>query len=245
MSSLLLSALVHVAQADEAVFGPEPVSEEFGASRDGGSSSGGKKKNKDKGKDSSDEKNTFQKGKIWGWHYRPYVTPGGGLTIGGGGTAITGAVDVGARYWKEKWRGDLQLGGSYTTGSALDGYDVHLGNEFGRREEWWGVTLGGLLFYNTYSSGNKTLDPALGLDVPLEVTLGPKKYYLFGGVTPSFIFNEDRHVKGLPFGDEFEWQVGAGLHLKWITAQVAYTSRITTIGTINTPTISVSIAGAD
>ena len=232
--------------SDLVVFGPEPAVEEMGASRSGGSSDSSSGKKKKKNDDSSsDDVNTFKKGKVWGWHYRPYVTPGGGLTIGSGGTAITGAVDVGVRYWKEKWRGDLQLGGSYTTGEALDGYDVHLGNEFGRREEWWGVTLGGLLFYDTYSSGKKTLDPAVGLDVPLEVTLGPKKYYLFGGVTPSFIFNKDRHVEGLPFGDEFEWTVGAGLKLKWITAQLAYTSRTTTIGTINTPTISVSISELD
>lgn len=248
MSFLFLSALVQVADAEVPIGPPEPTAEEMGASRGGSSDSGSGKKNKNKNNSdssSSDLGNTFKKGKIWGWNYRPYVSPGGGLSIANGGTAVTGAVDVGARYWKQKWRGDLQLGGSYTTGTSLSGYDVHLGNDFGRREEWWGVTLGALLFYNGYTSGKQSLDPALGLDVPLSVIAGPKKYYLFGGVTPSFIFNSDRHVKGLPFGDELEWEVGAGLHLKWITAELSYNSRITTIGVINTPTISVSIAGAD
>jgi hypothetical protein len=208
-------------------------------------SSNGKKKKKKKDDDSGGA--TSKKGKLWGWTYRPYVSPGGGVNIANGGAAVTGAVDVGVRYHKDNWKGDLQLGGAYTTGAALNGWDVHAGNEFGRREKWWGLTAGLVGFYNQYldEDGKKSLDPSIGLDVPIEATVGPRKYYGFAGVTPSFLFNKDRHVASLPFGDELEWNVGAGLKLKWITAEVGFAQRITTIGTINTPTISVSISGLD
>ena len=169
------------------------------------------------------------------------------MTIGNGGTAITGGAEVGVKYWKKKWKGDLSAGGSYTSGSSLSGYDVHIGNEAGRREKYWGLSAGLLGFYNGYvaQDGEQGLDPSLGLDVPVELTLGPKKYYGYAGITPSFLFNDDRHVEGLPFGDELEWGVGAGLKLKWITAEVGFTSRITAVGVINTPHISVSLSDLD
>lgn len=250
---MLVLLFAGVVQASD-VEGPErpvPPAEEAGAARDddapqlgGGGSSGSKKKKKNK---DSDNETSFKKGKFLGWNFRPYVSPGGGLTISDGGTAITGGVDVGARYWKDKWKGDLSAGGSYTTGALLNGYDIHAGNEFGRREKWWGLSAGLIGFYNGYISedGKSELDPSVGLDIPVEVVLGPKKYYLWGGVTPSFLFNETRHVESLPFGDELEWGVGAGLKLKWITAEAGFTSRITTVGVINTPVISVSISGLD
>lgn len=249
MTWLLLAGLVQAAELD---VGTTLPAEEFGTSKDGGSSSGSSGSGsgtKDGGGSGSGNGTSFKKGKLWGWTYRPYVAPGGGLAIANGGTAITGGADVGIKYWKKNWKGDLTAGGSYTTGSVLNGYDVHVGNEFGRREKWWGLTAGLIGFYNGYvaedTTAATTLEPSLGLDVPVEVTLGPRKYYVYGGVTPSFLFNKDRHVPGLPFGDELEWGVGAGLKLKWINAEVGFTSRITTVGTINTPTVSLSIAGLD
>ncbi|MES2641451.1 MAG: hypothetical protein V4850_18310 [Myxococcota bacterium] len=250
MTLMLLVAMAKAADiegttADPTLTVERPAEESFGASRDSGSTKSGSGSSKS---DDTSSGSFFKKGKMWGWNYRPYVTPGGGLTIGNGGTAITGGADVGVKYWKKKWKGDVQAGGSYTSGSTLNGYDVHIGNEFGRREKWWGLSAGVLGFYNGYigqDASDPTLDPSVGIDIPVELVLGPKKYYVWGGVTPSFLFNEDRHVKSLPFGDELEWGVGVGLKLKWITAEAGFTSRITTVGVINTPTISVSIAGMD
>jgi hypothetical protein len=245
MSFLLLVGLASAGEVDGDALVPV-AAEEIGASKDSGSSSNSSGSSKKKNSSDSGD-TTFDKGKLWGWTYRPYVTPGGGLTIANGGTSVTGAVDVGVRYWKSKWKGDLSAGGSYTSGSALSGYDVHGGNEFGRREKWWGASVGLVLFYNGYLATDTTaaLDPSGGLDIPVELTLGPKKYYVYGGVTPSFLFNKTRHVDTLPFGDELEWEVGAGLKLKWITAEAGFNQRITTVGVINTPTISLSISGLD
>jgi hypothetical protein len=244
MTFLLLAGAVEAATVEGPVEAPVSHAEDqFGATKDSGSTKGSTKSSSS----STTDAKTFKKGKILGWTYRPYVTPGGGLAIANGGTAITGAVDVGARYWKKSWKGDLSVGGSYTTGTALSGYDIHGGNEFGRREKYWGASLGLVLFYNGYlaTETSEALDPSAGLDVPVELTLGPKKYYAYGTITPSWLFNETRHTDTLPFGDELEWGVGAGLKLKWITAEAGFTSRITSIGVINTPTISVSISGLD
>lgn len=252
MTWMLLVAMVEAAEGDGPSAGPATGSgvaaeESLGASR-GSGSSGSSSSGSSGSKSSSDTGTNFKKGKIWGWSFRPYVTPGGGLTIGNGGTAITGGVDVGVKYWKKKWKGDLMAGGSYTSGTNLNGFDVHAGTEFGRREKWWGVSAGVLGFYNGYvgeDASDPTLEPSLGLDIPVELVVGPKKYYAWGSITPSFLFNDDRHVESLPFGDELEWGVGVGVKFKWITAQAGFTSRITAVGVINTPSLSVSISGMD
>ncbi|MDP2310103.1 MAG: hypothetical protein Q8P18_29065 [Pseudomonadota bacterium] len=253
MTWMLFVAMVEAATvegplADSSITADLPTAESFGASRDSGSSGSGSNSSTGNSGSSADTGTNFKKGKLWGWTYRPYVAPGGGLTIGNGGTAITGGVDVGIKYWKKKWKGDILAGGSYTSGTNLNGFDVHAGTEFGRREKWWGVSGGLLGFYNGYvgeDAKDPSLDPAFGLDVPVKLILGPKKYYAWGSITPSFLFNEERHVESLPFGDELEWGVGAGVKFKWITAEAGFTSRITTVGVINTPTISVSISGLD
>lgn len=241
MTLVLLVGMVQAAGMDAPIELPVPPAEEsVGASKDSdapaSSSDSGSKKD-------AELPTLFKKGKIWGWNYRPYVSPGGGLTIGSGGASVTGGADVGVKYWRKEWNGDLSAGGSYTSGTALTGYDMHLGNEFGRREKWWGVSLGAFGFYNFYATTEATtsLEPSIGLDVPLQLTLGPKKYYAWGSITPSFLLNQDRHVPGLPFGDELEWGVGVGVKLKWITAEAGFTSRITAVGVINTPTISLSL----
>ena len=246
MLILLMAGLVYGAEGQGAVGAPAG-GEEASLGVPGHGAASGVTAGSGSSGGSSSSGATFKTGKLWGWTYRPYVTPGGGLSITGGGTAVVGALDLGVRYSKNGWKGDLSVGGSYTTGAALQGYDVHGGNVFGRRETYWGLSGGLVLFYNAYTEPGSTdaLDPSVGLDVPIEVTVGPRKYYAYGGVTPSFLFNEDRHVEGLPFGDELEWGVGAGLKLEWITLKVGFTSRITTIGVINTPILSVSLSGTD
>lgn len=244
MTLLLMSGLVLAAEAEGPPAPPVVATEEIGASRGSGSSDSGGNKSKNNADSGS---KTFEKGKLWGWTYRPYVTPGGGVAITNGGTSIVAGADVGVKYWKKNWAGNLSVGASYATGDILNGYDIHAGNEFGRREKYWGLSAGLIGFYNGYTSTSSgvALDPSIGLDVPVELTLGPRKYYAYANVTPSFLFNEDRHVESLPFGDELEWGVGAGIKLKWINAELGFNQRITTVGTINTPTLILSISGLD
>ncbi|MFZ5480057.1 MAG: hypothetical protein ACOZNI_25050 [Myxococcota bacterium] len=182
--------------------------------------------------------------KFMGWSYKPYVSPGGGARITSGNeVAIEAGADVGVKYWRDNWVGNLYAGGTYATGASYSGYELHVGDTFGRREKFWGLGIGVEGFYDGYfdADGGNVLAPSFGVDIPLELTLGPKKYYVYGGVTPSFLSNRSRHVDTLPFGDELEWEVGAGLKLEGVRVRAGFAQRITVAGTINTPTLSVTL----
>lgn len=220
-----------------------------GGSSGGSSSKGGGSSRSDSGSSSG---KGFKTGKIGKWKYQPYVMPGGGVTINGSDASVAAGVDAGVRYWRKNWEGDLHAGGSYTTGDGLNGYEVHAGNDFGRREKYWGLSAGLELLYSgyTYDDLSVAMAPAGGIGIPVEVTLGPKKYYAYGGMMPAWYTDRQRQVNwnqvdAIGFGDEFEWFAGAGAKLSWINGEVGITQTVTVAGVVTTPTISVSIAGMD
>ncbi len=211
-------------------------------------------------KDSSDDETIFEKHKLrGGWFWQPYVTPGGGVQINTSnaddgtvtatedsvsGTSAVAKVDAGIKYWKKKVKGDVFAGVSYTTGAGLNGFDVHAGDTIGYRTKYIGASIGGVAFYNAYSdsTGKEVLAPAAGVQVPVEVTVGPRKYYAFGGAAPAWLFEPSRHAEDALLGDEFEWSVGAGVNFKAFDAEVSYVSRTTAAGTTGTPTLTVTWA---
>ena len=229
-----------------------------GGGSSSGSSSGGSSKNSSKDNSKSSSSGIFDKGKIGKWNYQPYVTPGGGVQIntsnGSAATSIVAGVDAGVKYWRKDWAGDLYVGGSYTTGDGLNGYDIHLGDATGIRDKYWGATLGLEGFYNgyLYSNGSSAMKPSAGVGIPLEATVGPKEYYAFGGVTPAYLADASRRVDwNLPmydgafgFGNEFEWHVGAGLKLKSVTGEIGFAQSVTVAGVQNTPTITLAVTGS-
>ncbi len=188
------------------------------------------------------------KGKLLGFTWEPFVQPGGGVQIDGSGdTAITAGADVGIRYWKRKIKGEVYVGGAYLTSADLAGYDIHLGNKTGYRPKYWGAALGVLGTYNGQSNlttGEDVLKPAFGVGVPVEVTAGPKKYYVKGGVMPSWYFDEARKPAPsvVPFGDEFTWNIAAGLKFGQFKGELGFAQRITGADTYNTPTLNVGWA---
>jgi hypothetical protein len=236
---------------------PTPDEASGGHSRNGSSSSdsdspsgmsGGKKKNKNKNNDTDagGEGKKFEKRKIGGWSVQPYVKPGGGVQITNNGTSIVAGADVGLLYTKKKITGDAYVGASYSTGDTYNGYELHIGDQTGTRQKYWGLTGGLEGFYDGYTAknGSTTLAPSLGLDVPIRLVVGPKKYFVYAGVTPSFLAEKSRHARSLPQPiDELEWSVGAGLNTKWATFKAGFTQRITASGVINTPTITGSLDG--
>ncbi len=213
-----------------------------GSSRDSGSSasSGSSSSTKD-----TDGAKKAKKKKIFGWNYQPYVMPGGGVTINSSATSVNAGVDVGVDYWRKKWVGNLYAGGSYTTGDGLNGYDVHLGDVMGQREKYWGVTGGLELVYNgyTYQNGSSAMKPSAGVNIPVELVVGPKKYYAFAGVTPGFFTERSRNAQVAGIFHELEWHVGAGAKLKWITGEVGLMESITSAGVIWTPTLTLNVSG--
>lgn len=244
-----VSAEVPATPADDAAYGNRTAG--------GGSSKGGKdgKGDSKSSSDEGDDDGLLGKKRKWlKWWWQPYVTPGGGAQIdtSNGNVSATLGATVGTKYWRKKWEGDLHLGGTYTIGTggdSLGGYNILLGNDFGRREKYWGAQLGLAGTYNGYTGGDgaQVLDPSVGLLIPLELTVGPRKYYAYGGVTPGWYLDPDRQrgaygSNPLPLlGDEFSWTVGIGLNLSWADAQLGWTSTTTAAGTLGTPTIAVTL----
>ena len=211
----------------------EPGEESIAAHKD--------KSAKKKDSDDEEESEKYKKRKFKGWTYQPFIQPGGGLQIQTSGedtaTSVVGGADVGVKYWKRKWVGTLYLGGTYTTGAALTGFEAHLGNDFGYRDKFWGLSAGLAGVYSAYDS----LPAAAGAEVPVRVTAGPKRIYGFFGVAPVWYFEKGRHANGAPIGDEFTYEFGAGANLKGFHAEAAYVTTITRAGTFSTPTISIGI----
>lgn len=211
-----------------------------------------KGKGKDKkgdGKKKNDDEDEGKMGKILGMDWEPYVAPGGGVQIDSGGDmAVTAGADVGIRYWKKKLEGDLYAGAAYITGDNVAGYDVHLGDQTGYRDTYWGAGGGLEATYNGQSNittGKDILAPALGVKIPVEVVVGPKKYYGKAGVAPAWYFEESRKANSggaVPLGDEFEWFVKGGLKIDKFKAEIGFAQLITPVGTYNTPTLAVGYA---
>ncbi len=207
-----------------------------------------KSKNKGDKKEDGEKKDKKKKkddegGKILGLNWEPYVQPGGGVQIDASGdTAVTAGADVGIRYWKGKLEGDLYLGGTYITSDTVAGYDVHLGDTTGYRAKYFGIAGGLEARYDGQSdivTGEDIFKPAFGVGVPVELTVGPKKYYAKAGVMPAWYFDEARKpAEGVvPLGDEFQWSVGAGVKLGQFKGELGFSQLITGAGTYNTPTI--------
>jgi hypothetical protein len=202
----------------------------------------GKKDGKDGKKKGKKKRKNGKKGKYMGWHYQPYVTPGGGVQVAENGTSIVAGADAGVTYWKKKWKGDAYVGGSYLTGGAATGLEAHVGNQFGVRQKMWGLAAGLEGFYDQQSDadGGTILEPGMGVRVPVNLTVGPKKVHVFAGVAPAFLFTEGRKGADAPFGDEFEWSVGVGSNTKFALARVGVTQRTTAAGTYTTPIVSLT-----
>lgn len=225
----------------------EPTPELPGRPTEGGSSSGSGSSGSSGGNNSAgsvdDEVGKiFKIGKIGKWKYQPYVAPGGGVQIdtgnGGTTTSIVAGADVGVRYWRKKWTGDLYLGGTYTTGDSLNGWELHLGDQMGRREKMWGIEGGLEAIYAgyTYADGTSAMKPSFGVGVPVDLTVGPKEVYGFAGVQPNYFVDQSR-------GLELEWRVGIAANLSWITGTLAFTQYRSAAGVQNTPTLTIGVGG--
>ncbi len=216
------------------------------ASDDGAEPAGdGKKKKKKKAK-----KRKGRKASAFGWHYQPYVTPGGGVQISENGSAVVGGADAGVAYWRGRWHGDAYAGGSTLAGGDVRGWEAHLGTKFGTKRKRWSVSLGveGFRDEQSLAEGGEILAPSLGLRLPVDVVVGPfrprgapRRMFLYAGVAPAFLAEESRHADGLPFGDELEWSVGVGIGKKGKVGRVGLTTRVTAAGTQTTPIATLTL----
>ena len=221
-------------------------------SKDSDSKDSDSKDTKDSGVSSSGGK-VFKSFKIGGWKVKPYISPGGGVQVNGSDLSGVVGVDAGLKYSHKKWAGDLYAGGAYTTGGSggTSGYDVHIGDETGARFKLWGATLGLVGAYNGYLFADGTaVAPSASASVPVKLTVGPKKYNIFGGIAPVLTSDKSRQVdwnktQAVGFGDEFTWTVGAGVKFKAFSGKVSFTQYVYGNNgkaiVVNTPTISVGL----
>ncbi len=240
LTLLLLAQTTAHAESPEPAFPEVSVDATAKSKKKDGKGNDEKKEDKKKKNDDDDE---GMGGKILGLNWEPYVQPGGGVQIDASGdTAVTAGADVGIRYWKGKLKGDLYLGGQYITSDTIGGYDLHLGDTTGYRAKYFGIAGGLEAKYDGQTdivTGEDILKPAFGVGVPVELTVGPKKYYAKAGVMPSWYFDEARKPAAgeVPLGDEFQWSVGAGLKLGQFKGEIGFAQLITSAGTYNTPTL--------
>ena len=242
----------------------------------GGSNSGNNSNNGNNGKKNNEEDvgKIFKTMRIGEWRLKPYVRPGGGVQIGSGKdgavASVVAGADVGLRHWKKPWAGDAFVGASYTAGSSLNGLEIHLGESFGARQNMWGISLGLTGFYDMYTSsaGQAKMESTGGVDIPLNVVIGPRTFYGYIGLTPTFVTNPDRQIKegsivgtikscergvgaacganaGMDFyiGHEFSWGLGLGLKTKTVVGALGIQHDINVAGSFWTPVVSLAWAG--
>jgi hypothetical protein len=187
------------------------------------------------------------------WSPQPYVKPNLGVAIyGGSGVAATGVglgAQGGVRYANADGPvplgGTTRVSGTYTLVAGGWGHDVRVGSFFGPQMKLASASAGVDVFHNGLTVGSYTLPGAVGVDLPLDVTVGPSAVYLLGGITPALVFDSGRHVDwkatdAFGFGHEFEWRVGAAVNAKVFAIGVTY-SRRTVAPAVTSQGISIGV----
>lgn len=272
----MILALVMSVMAADAVEPSGETAERSGFSS-GSSNSGGKKNNNGNGNNNNNGLDdwggkVFKTFKIGSWKFRPYIQPGGGVQIGssnsGATTSVTAGANVGLKHWHKPWAGDALVGASFSTGSSQSGFEAHIGDTIGARMDMWGLNIGLTGTYDSYTTNGTSLKPSFGLDIPVQLVVGPRTIYGFAGLTPTFQSNPARHLsdsfagnvkvcesgavgancKGKShqeffIGDEFSWTVGVGLKTKSIIGQLGVVHELNVSGSYWTPVVTLGWAG--
>jgi hypothetical protein len=266
---MILALVLSAYAGDTPEVSPEPSERESSFGNSGG---GGSKKKSGSGGSDDESSKYFKVFKVGKWKVQPYVEPGGGLQIGTADeetvTSVVAGAEAGLHHWRKKWDGNLYVGASYTGGSAYNGFEVNLGEELGIRKKNWGLSWGLEAFYDAYTSENlETLEPTGGVNIPLLLTLGPKKYYGFVGLTPGFVTNPNRAIipgklagtvgvcngvvggncanpkNDFFIGHEFSWTVGVGVSNKYLRGQVGIVHEINASTSLWTPVLTLTWSG--
>jgi len=186
------------------------------------------------------------------WQVEPYWRPVAGLssysTPSGTYVGVRMGGTAGVHYWKAPWLGRTRVLGSWTTGSNdVSGLELRLGTFMGPHKEYWGVEGGLDLFWDRVTANNIELLPASGgIDIPVNLHLGPQQFYGLVGVTPAVLFSPERRVDwsetdAFGFGHEFAWQLGAGARLSRFGAALVYSHRVVVSGVHSGWSLSLSL----
>jgi hypothetical protein len=186
-----------------------------------------------------------------GWEVEPYWRPVAGLNAySSGGSTWVGArmgATGGVYYWKSPLLGRTRATGSWTTGSGVSGLEFRLGSFMGPHQKYWGAEAGVDGFWNRFTADGVDVIPgSVGIDLPVNIHLGPQEFYGLAGITPAILFAPERRVDwsstdAFGFGHEFAWQLGVGAHLGRFGAALTYSHRVVATGVNSGWGISLSI----
>ncbi len=185
------------------------------------------------------------------WQVEPYWRPVAGISSfsSGGSTWVGGRLGAtaGVHYWKAPLLGRTRVLGAYTTGTGVSGLELRLGSFMGPHKEYWGAEAGVDLFWDRFTADGYDLLPgSVGIDLPVNLHLGPQEFYGLAGITPAILFAPERRVDwsstdAFGFGHEFAWQLGLGAHLGRVGAALTYSRRIVATGVYSGWGISLSL----
>ena len=185
------------------------------------------------------------------WEVEPYWRPVAGISsYSSGGSTWVGArmgATGGVYYWKSPLLGRTRAQGSWVTSSGVSGLELRLGSFMGPHQKYWGAEAGVDVFWNRFSADGVDLIPgSAGIDLPLNVHLGPQEIYGLAGITPAILFAPERRVdwsntEAFGFGHEFGWQLGVGARLGRIGAALTYSRRIVASGVYSGWGVSLSL----
>lgn len=163
-----------------------------------------------------------------------YTGPEGSFVVSKLGLGVGGLLHD---LDKDLWSGQARVAGSVWTGAGGYGFEVKAGPMWTPRLKWFGARVGLDPFWNQFESPVFVLPATFGVDLPVDLILGPRKAYVLAGVTPAWVANPARRVDwetadGLvPIGHEAEWRLGIGLTLGRFTVALTFSQRTTVLGT--------------
>lgn len=186
------------------------------------------------------------------WEVEPYWRPVAGLssftTSSGTWVGVRMGATAGVHYWKSPLLGRTRALGTWTTGSNdVSGLELRLGSFMGPHKEYWGVEGGVDVFWDRYSaSGIDLLPGSAGVDLPLNLHVGPQHIYGLAGITPALLFAAERRVDwsqtdAFGFGHEFGLQAGLGARISGLGAAVVYSHRVVATGIYSGWSLSLSL----
>ncbi len=179
------------------------------------------------------------------WEGEWYAQPVAGALLhsgtgGGTNSAITLGLEGGYRYYQvggstPRWQGRTRARGTYAMSNNGNGVDLRLGSFIGPTWQNFGLSVGPDLFWDRYTVGSTTLDPSVGMSLPLTATMPLSSLTLWAGVAPSWLTNEARRVNWdqeevFGFGHEFTYMAGAAIAVGSFTISANYAYRITVAG---------------
>ena len=133
------------------------------------------------------------------------------------------------------------------------GMEIKLGSFLG--PQWSGsggsyvrLQAGPDVFWNRYSFGDVTLDPTVGMAIPVMAFTGVKIIGVYAGFEPAWIDNEDRRVDwddqdAFGFGHQFSTFMGGQVNLGGMSVGLNYTRTITAYGVQRGVGVSMNLRG--